>query len=136
MTIKLTTMKPFLKQSWMTWIALLLSLPTAYFFLIAVLKYGFGIDGPFDAITPFLERAGIKETLGWNINLFILFGPVIACLLTIFQVLKIKRAFNKEDFQFQFTIKRRWFPILVGSFSLTLVAVLFLYLFGENCKCY
>ena len=129
-------MKQITKQKWVTWIALLLSLPTTCFFLISVLKYGFGIDGPFDAITPFLEKSAIRETPGWNINLLILFGPVIASLLTIFQVLKLKWAFNQEDFQFQFAIKKRWFPILVGSFSLTLLAILFLYLFGENCKCY
>ncbi|MDP9231058.1 MAG: hypothetical protein M3O67_10380 [Bacteroidota bacterium] len=121
--------------TWVTALALLLALPTAYFILIAILKYGLNIDGPFDSATPFLERMGIKQTLGWNINLLILFGPVLALVLTIFQVLKIKWEFTKEDFQFHFTVQKRWFPILVAAFSIGLLAILFFYMLGENCTC-
>ena len=55
-------------------VALLLALPTTYV-LISILKYGWEIDGPFDSSAPLLERMGIKESPGWNINLLILFGP-------------------------------------------------------------
>jgi hypothetical protein len=127
-------MKELTKQDLLTWVALLLSLPTIYFFCIAILKYGPGINGPFDSIAPFLERAGIKESPGLNINLLILFGPVIACVLTVFQVLKIKWIFDKDDFQFRLTVKKSWFPVWTGAFSLTLLTILFLYLFGENCN--
>jgi hypothetical protein len=96
----------------------------------------FEVDGPFDLAAPLPEEMGIKQSLGWNINLVILLGPVVACLLTVFQVVKIKWQFSSENFQFHITVKKRWFPLLVGAFSLTLLAILFLYLFGENCKCY
>jgi hypothetical protein len=129
-------MKQITKQSWITWTALLLSLPTAYLISISILKYVFEVDGPFDLAAPLLEEMGIKQSLGWNINLVILLGPVVACLLTVFQVVKIKWQFSSENFQFHITVKKRWFPLLVGAFSLTLLAILFLYLFGENCKCY
>ena len=119
----------------LTWIALLLALPTAYFLCIAILKYELGFDAPFDSIAPFLERMGIKKSLGWNINLLILLGPVIAFVLTIFQVLKIDWHFGKEQFDFHFTIRKRWFPILIAGFSLSLLAILFIYLLGENCHC-
>lgn len=82
-------MKHLTKQNWLTWASLLLALPSAYFIAISLLKYVFNVDGPFDNATPFLERMGIKENLGWNINLLIVFGPLVAFLLTVFQVLKI-----------------------------------------------
>ena len=103
-------MKQLTKQNRLTAAALLLSLPTAYFIAISVLKYELGVDGPFDSIAPWLERMGIKETLGLNINLLILLGPVVACLLSIFQVLKINWQFTKEQFQFYLTIRKHWFP--------------------------
>jgi hypothetical protein len=113
-------------------VALLLSLPTAYFITISVLKYGLSIEGPFDNATPFLERMGIKENLGWNINLLILFGPLIAFLLTIFQVLKINWKFTREQFEFHFAIRKKWFPLMVAVLSGGLLLTLFIYLLGEN----
>jgi len=126
-------MKQYLKQNGIAIASLFLALPTAYFLSISVLKYEMGIDAPFDAIAPFLERMGIKETLGWNINLLILLGPLVAFALSIFQVLKIKFQFTQNHFLFQFILKKRWLPVLVAAFSVSLLAILFIYLVGENC---
>ena len=129
-------MKPInLKNTGLTWISLLLALPTAYFFLISFLKYEVGVHEPFDTIAPLLERMGIKETLSWNINLLILLGPVVAFALSIFQVLKIRFQFTQNHFLFQFILKKRWLPLLVAAFSASLLAILFIYLVGENCTC-
>jgi hypothetical protein len=128
-------MKSISKQKWITWAALFLSLPTGYFILIAILKYVFGIGGPFDASAPLLEELGIKESLGWNINLLILLGPVAASILTAVQVLKIKWNLTGDKFEFHLMIRKQWFPILVAAFSISLLAILFLYLLGENCNC-
>ena len=124
------------KNDGLTAAALLLALPTAYFILISVLKYGFGIGGPFDSAQPTLESWGIKETLGWNINLLILFGPVLAFLLTIFQVLKIEWHFTKEEFLLHFTVQKKWFPLLVAAFSIGLLAILTFYFLVENYQHY
>lgn len=128
-------MKQITKNSWITWAALLLALPTAYFICISILKYRLNINEPFDSSAPLLERWGIKESLGWNINLLILLGPIAGFLLAIFQVLIVKWQFTKEDFHFEFTVMKRWFPILVAAFSISLLAILFFYLLGENCNC-
>jgi hypothetical protein len=128
-------MKQIIKQKWITWAALLLALPTAYFISINILKEVFGMNGPYDAIDPLLQSMGIRESLGWNINLLILLGPVAACFLTVFQLLKIKWELTREQFQFHLTIRKRWFPLLVAAFSISLLAILFLYLLGENCNC-
>ena len=123
------------KNNWLTAGALLLALPTGYFILAAMLKYELKIEDPFNAIQPSLESWGIKDSLGWNINLLILFGPVLAFLLTIFQVLKIEFHFTKEEFNLQFSLQKIWFPLLVVGFSAGLIAILFFYALGENCNC-
>ena len=125
-------MKQHARQNGIAIASLLLALPTAYFISISVLKYELGIGAPFDLIAPFLERMGIREALGWNINLLILLGPVAAFLLTIFQVLKVDWQFTKEQILFQFTIRKQWFPLLVAGFSSSLLAFLGVYLIGEN----
>lgn len=107
-------------------------IPTAYFLGISVLKFEMGIDAPYDTMAPFLERTGISETLGWNINLLILLGPVVAFALSIFQVLRIKFQFTQNHFLFQFILKKRWLPLLVAAFSASLLGILFIYLAGEN----
>ena len=116
-------------------LGLIFAIPTAYFIFISVLKYQFGINDPFDILQPSLERMGIKNAIGWNINLLILLGPVLAFLLTVFQVLRIKWEFTQQEIQFQFTIHKKWFPILVATFSLGILAILLAYGLGENCKC-
>lgn len=126
-------MKQLIKPNVIAIISLLLALPTAYFICISVLKFELGVDGPFDSVAPFLERMGINETIGWNINLLILFGPFITFLLTIFQVLTIRFQFTQNHFLFQFLIKKRWLPMVVAAFSVSLIAFLFVYLAGENC---
>jgi len=129
-------MKHITKQNGIAIVSLLLALPTAYFIAIAILKYEMGVDGPFDAIAPLLERWGIKETLGWNINLLILLGPLLAFLLTIFQLLSIRLQFTQNHFLFQIMVRKRWLPLLVAGFCVSLLAILFIYLFGENCNCF
>ena len=128
-------MKPMIRSNWLTAAGLLLALPAGYVICISVLKYWLNIDGPFDSSQPLLEKWGIKEPPGWNINLLILLGPIAGFLLAIFQVLIIKWQFTKEHFHFEFTVKKRWFPILVAAFTVSLVAMLFFYLLGENCTC-
>jgi hypothetical protein len=128
-------MKQLTKQNGIAIISLLLALPTAYFIVISVLKYELGVDGPFDSIAPLLESWGIKESLGWNINLLILFGPLLAFLLTIFQLLGVRMQFTQNHFLFQITVRKRWLLLLVAGVSISLLAVLFTYLFGENCIC-
>ena len=122
------------KTNWLSIAALILVLPAAYFIVISVLKYGLNIDAPFDSSQPFLERMGIKEPPGWNINLLILIGPLLAIVLTAFQWLKIEWHFS-EQFHLNIVIQKKWTPILIAAFSVSVMAVLFFYLLGENCTC-
>ena len=122
------------KNNWLTAVGLLLVLPTAYFILIGILS-AFGFNGPLEAIKPFAERLGIKDPPGFNITSVILFGPMVAFLLTIFQFLKIEWHFSKEEFLLNLTFQKRWFPIMVAVASVGVLAMLTLYMFVENCRC-
>ena len=123
------------KNNWLTAAGLLLVLPTAYFILVSILKYGLGIPGPFDTIQPIAEEWGIKDQPGLNITSLILFGPMVAFLLTVFQFLQIEWRLSKEEFLLHFTFQKRWFPILIAAASVGLLAILFFYMLGENCNC-
>lgn len=119
------------RHNWLNFTALLLALPSAWFISINMLNE-IGISGLYNASQPVLESIGIKENFGWNINLLIVFGPLIAFLLAILQVLKINWQFSKEQFEFHFTIRKKWFPLLVAVLSGGLLLTLFIYLLGEN----
>src|SRR6266487_6944398 len=87
-----------INRTWAFSLGTMLVIPTAYFIFIALLKYGLGVPFLFDSAQPLLERLGIKDSLGWNINLLILFGPLIAMVLNLFAVLTMEWYNEKEDF--------------------------------------
>ena len=126
-------MKQVIKSPGFPAVALLLILPAAYFISISLLKYGLNTPAPFDASWPFLQRLGISDDFGWNINLLILFGPFIGLLLALFQVLQLRWEINTHEFRLHITVRKKWFPILVGGFGISILSILFLYLFVENC---
>ena len=122
------------KNNWVTSIALLLILPAAYFILIGILSE-MGIYGPLESIKPLAEKWGIKDGPGLNITSVIVFGPMVAFLLTVFQFMKIEWRTSREEFLVQFSFYRRWFPILVAAASVGVSALLFFYVAVENCNC-
>ena len=122
------------KSNALTIIAALLVFPTVYF-IIANLLNEMGIPGPYNLIGSFVESAGGREPLGWNINLLILCGPIAAILLTIFQFVKIEFHSTRGEFLLHFSIQKRWFPILVTAVSSAGLASVFFYMLGENCNC-
>jgi len=122
------------RNHWLTSLALLLIIPTTYFILIGVLSQ-FDINGPMEAIQPFAEKWGIKDPPGLNITSVILFGPVLAFLLTIFQFMKMEWRITKEELFVHFTFYKRWFPIVIAAASVGVLAILFFYMLGENCNC-
>jgi hypothetical protein len=115
-------------------LTILLVIPAAYFLCISILKFELGVDGPYDASEPMLISLGLRESLGWNINLLIAIGPPLALLLSVMQVLHIEWTRSTDYFYFAFTVKKKWFPISIAILSALVMAVLSLYLFVENCK--
>ena len=128
-------MKQLTKQNGIAIISLLLALPTAYFIVIGVLSE-FGINGPLEATKPIAEKWWIKEGPGFNITSVIVFGPMIAFLLTVFQFMKAEWRFTKEEFLLHFSFYKRWFPIIVAAASMGSLGLLFLFVGAENCNCH
>ena len=122
------------KNNWVTSIALLLILPAAYFILIGILSE-MGIYGPLESIKPIAEKWGIKDGPGLNITSVIVFGPMVAFLLTVFQFMKMEWRTAREEFLVQFSFYMRWFPIIVAAASVGVSALLFFYVAVENCNC-
>ena len=122
-------------RPWLNIVAVILLLPAAYVIIISLLKYGLGIDGPFDSSAPLLEQMGIKESLGWNINLLILLGPVAALLIALWQLLHIKWQFSKEYFRFDIMVRRKSIAMTIAILAILVLASLSIYLAGENCNC-
>ncbi len=123
------------RSNWWKLLSLALVIPTLFFITISILKYELGIPLPFDTVTPWLDRMGIKEAFGWNINLLILFGPVIAAGISLWQVLHLESQFSREQFQFNVTVQKKGFPLFILFLAGLIVAFLFIYMIGENCNC-
>lgn len=111
----------------------LLVFPALYFMVAAVLNFEMGISGLWKPIDPVFANPANKH-LGWNINLLILFGPVLALLLNFFSLVKIKWQNEKEQLQLSFSIRKHWVNILVAVVSALVLASIFAYLVAENCR--
>ena len=128
-------MQQTINRKWAIAAGTLLAFPTAYFILISSLKYGFGSPFLYDSSQPVWEQMGIKESMGFNINILILFGPLIALFLNLISVLKIEWYNEIENFSVKFSIQKHWWNIVLVVFSGVLMATLFIYELGENCHC-
>lgn len=113
----------------------LLTLPALYFIFISIMKYVFGWEYLFDVSAPALEKMGIKESLGWNINLLILFGPVLALFLNVLSILHIHFETTRDKIDCRFSITKSWKNLAVVLLSTSVLFTLFVYLLGENCSC-
>ena len=128
-------MQHTINRKWLTVIGIVFILPTAYFIFISILKYGLGIPGLYDLSQPVLENLGINESLGLNINLLIITGPVIALLLNLFAILKLDWYNENETVSISISIQKKWWNVAVIVLSAILVLTLFIYALGENCRC-
>ena len=130
-----------MKQSFISyrtaaWLGLLLSLPTTYFFLISILKFELDAPALYDTIEPALQSMGLRDGFGFNINLLILFGPVLALLLNVLSVLHIRFETTKEKIDCRVSINKSWKNLAVVFLSGIVLLFLFAYLFVENCNCH
>ena len=122
------------KNNWLTSIAVILILPAAYFILIGILSE-MGIYGPLESIKPLAEKWGIKDGPGLNITSVIVFGPMVAFLLTVFQFMKIEWRVTREEVSLHFSFYKRWFPVMVAASGIVVLGLLFFYVAVENCNC-
>jgi hypothetical protein len=111
----------------------LLVFPALYFMVAAFLNYEMGVSTLWQPIDPVFEKPANKH-LGWNINLLILFGPVLAFVLNFFSIVKIKWQNEKDQVHLGFSIRKHWVNILIAAVAALVLASIFAYLVAENCK--
>ncbi|MBD0333733.1 MAG: hypothetical protein ICV66_13895 [Chitinophagaceae bacterium] len=82
-----------------------------------------------------MNRWGAKEPLGLNINALILFGPLISLFLNLAPVLTVRNVESNEGyFHYELFLAKRWSNWTIVFISGLLLAILFVYLIGENCR--
>ena len=114
-------------------VGLLLTTPATYFLFINILNE-MGQPGLYNAAAPLMDSLGVNEPLGFNINLLIAGGPLVAVLLNISSILSLDYQMNKDLIDVNFQIERRWTNwVIIGLGGLCML-VLFIYLAGENCS--
>ncbi|MEO6229941.1 MAG: hypothetical protein ABJB11_02425 [Ferruginibacter sp.] len=111
----------------------ILVFPTLYFITASLLYYNWNYPNLYVVIEPIFNKPE-NQRFGWNINLLILFGPIIAFIWNFFYTVKISWAQTKEQVQLNFSIRKRWLNIMVAFLSFLSLAALFAYLIGENCR--
>ena len=66
----------------------LLVFPACYFVLAALLNFGSGFPAVWGFIVSIFENQANRQP-GWNINLLILFGSILAFVWNVFSILQI-----------------------------------------------
>jgi hypothetical protein len=127
--------KAFLNPHLAGIIAASLVIPSLYFIISAFLNYGLGVSGPWSLIEPIFERPENKS-LGLNINLLIIFGPIAACIISLFQVMQLDWRKEKEHVNINAAFLVRSYHWIIIAASLFCTASLLLYFLGENCNCH
>lgn len=113
----------------------LLMLPAACFFIILILNFQLGYPYLYDAANPFLQSTSISEPPGLNVNLLILFGPVLTLLINVLAVLDLWLDHGKDRITFKSSAGKKWWNLLIISLSGLTLIVLAVYLFAERCNC-
>ncbi len=122
-----------LKPGLSAMVGLLLTLPASYFLFINILNE-MGQPGLYNSAAPLLENLGANSSFGWNINLLIVGGPLIALLLNVSSILRFEWHVDKSLVDISLQIERRWTNWLIIGLGGLCMLVLFIYLTGENCR--
>ena len=123
---------PLFQTPWTFFAGALLTFPGAYFVWSSILN-DIGIDWFWKPIAPIFDKPANKH-FGWNINIIIIFGPIIAIMINTLSLAYIQ--FEKADdyFKCQIFIRRNLLNILVLFIAGGSLLAMFMYLILENIK--
>ena len=93
-----------------------------------------GQPGLYNSAAPLLESLVANRSFGWNINLLIVGGPLIALLLNVSSILRFEWHMDKSLIDISLQIERRWTNLVIIGLGGLCMLVLFIYLAGENCR--
>lgn len=130
----LTMKKLFINRQVALSTGFFLVFPSLYFIVSAWFNYGLGFSPFWKVIEPIFEKPGNRQ-FGFNINMLILLGPLLAILVNLPQVMQVHLLSKQQEVNVHFAFKKyswSWIIISAGVFCL---AALFLYMLMENCNC-
>jgi hypothetical protein len=114
-------------------LAAALVLPAALFVGANVLKYGLGIDGPYDVLGRFTDP---PKSMGNLVTAIVLIGPVVGLALAGWPVLRLRFAHPDGEVQATVSLRLRWVNIAIAVVALGVLAVLFGHILAENAACW
>ena len=123
--------KELLPSKWTFAAGLLLAFPAVYFVVANVLNSELGLNWLYKPIAPIFDKPANKH-FGWNINLLIVFGPLLAILLNAWSLLHIRFDKSVEYFRVEINIKRKWWNLALLIVAVGTMLCLGTYLFFEN----
>jgi hypothetical protein len=103
---------------------LVMVIPTTFFLISVLLKYGAGYDFLFDLLKPYYTNK--------IIGMLIFFLPFAAMLINIIYVLALKVKAGESSVKFDIEIKLKPLNIGISLAGLIYTAILFSYLVTEN----
>jgi hypothetical protein len=108
--------------------------PSLYFIISALLNYGFGIHGMWSLIEPIFDKPENKG-LGFNVNLLIVFGPLLSLLINLPLVIHVTKTKVDDRLTLNLQFMLYHWSWLIITAALFCLASLGLYMIGENCNC-
>jgi hypothetical protein len=110
-----------------------LVLPAALFVGANVLKYGLGIDGPYNALGPLTDP---PKGTGDLVTVIVLVGPVVGLGVALWPVLGLRFAHPDGEVKATVSLRLRWANIAIAVVALGVLAVLFGHILAENAACW
>jgi hypothetical protein len=109
----------------------LLVFPAVYFVSASILYLNWGLPGLWNLADPSLVNLSNGQ-IGWNINLLILVGPMLALVWNTFSLVQINWNNSNEQLQLSFRVHKHWSNIYVAIVSLVVLASIFVYVSGQG----
>lgn len=113
---------------------ILLVLPSLYFVVSALLNYGLGFAALWKLIEPIFNKPENKS-LGFNINIVILFGPLVAILINLPQVVQLHFSRMEDEVYINLSISKYRYSWMVVAAGIGCLGIMFFYLVAENICC-
>jgi len=111
-----------------------LVLPAAALFVGAkVLKYGLGVEGPYDVLGPLTDP---PKGAGDFVTAIVLVGPLIGLAIALWPVLRLRLARSEYRVEATVSVRLRGANIAIALVALGVLAVLFGHIAAENAACW
>ena len=125
---------PCMHRGRWTWLAAaVLVLPAAMFAGANTLKYGLGVDGPYDWLGPLTDPPRSTTDL---VTAIVLIGPAIGLAIALWPVVRMRFGHAEHEVSATLTVRLRWANLAVAAVALGVLAILFGHILAENAACW